>query len=191
MDIPDFPPNLDELFNISVNALDASDSHKSFIRIWMNEREDGALLPEKSVVDPIDLGRAGLLPSIWLAEREANGDFRYRISGEMVDRVFGRSLMGERISSCYPVDALRSTLGLWHRMLEQKLGFHSQALVYVKSGVPFKGERMSLPLVNENGEPKYIIGLTIYDDQASLPERHQNFLSQDQLSRTTFRLSAL
>ncbi|MFC3230559.1 PAS domain-containing protein [Marinibaculum pumilum] len=83
------------------NGLDAVCADRPLLLAFL-EAIDGALdpvtgLPVRPRIDIVRLGRKGVLPNIWMIERGADGQFRYRLAGEEVVRNFGGSPRGKTL----------------------------------------------------------------------------------------------
>lgn len=145
---------------------------RAFVDIWCGARTGGADIPAKSAIDPVDLGRAGLMPYTWLVEREQSGRFKYRVSGSEVDAVYCCSVTGRYADEILTPETRDMITRLWSRILDERLGFHSLGNLTVSGVLPIAGERLSLPLTDDKGTPRYIFGITEYVfDRGSLIER--------------------
>ena len=131
------------------------------LRVWLDSRREGAMVPYRSDLDPVALGRAGLMPDLWLVESDDKGGFFYRLAGENINQVFGQSLRGKHISEVYTDEALAEVLGRWGEMLANSFGFHTRGTVIAAREV--HGERLVLPLCDDNGAVRYLIGATDYE----------------------------
>lgn len=118
--------------------------------------------PRRSEIDPLDIPR--LLPHIWIQERvPGSDDFRCRLAGEdvksnypinVVGRIF-REIIGDKAWALVREQYLLvlETPGLCH--------FHGPVYLHTikRGGI---GERLFMPLCNNEGENAYIVGATVY-----------------------------
>lgn len=132
------------------------------INIWAAARADRRLAPFKNSIDPIDLGRAQLLPQVWLVHRDADRRFAYRLAGEEINAVFGRTINGLSPSEMFEPDQAVLVAARWHRLLDESLGSHTVGEVYSETGHHYVGERIALPLADENGTLCFVLGATDY-----------------------------
>lgn len=132
------------------------------INLWHAARDGGAGLPRKSRIDAVDLGGAGLLAQIWLVERQPDRRLVYRLAGEEINAVFGRSIAGLTLDDLIEPEDAAVVSRRWHRLLDDGLVLHAIGDVYSDAGRLFSGERVVLPLTDDDGLPCFLIGVTDY-----------------------------
>jgi len=135
---------------------------RRLINLWLAARDDGTAMPRKASIDAIDLARAGLLPQIWLVERQADRRLVYRLAGEEINAVFGRSIAGAGLEDLMLPAQAEVVVARWNRVLDEALAMHAVGEVYSESGILFSGERIVLPLTDDQGAPHFLIGATDY-----------------------------
>jgi hypothetical protein len=137
---------------------------RALLDVWRAARPDGAPMPFKKRVDPLALGAAGILAHAWLVEREPDtGRFRYRVSGDEIDAVFGRGMTGRYADETFTRDTIGPITDLWTRMLDEGLIFHSAGDLMAPGKLKVPGERLVFPLMDTDGSPRFILGVTDYD----------------------------
>ena len=109
-------------------------------------------------MDPIDLGRAGLLPRVWIVERVAPGEFRFRLAGEHVNKVFRGSIAGLTLSDLFDGETAAHIGSRWDRVLDEHLLSHSRGTIRTNGNIHHVGERLSLPLAATDGSSRFLIG---------------------------------
>jgi hypothetical protein len=147
---------------------------RRLINLWHVARDGDAGMPRKARIDPIDLARAGLLPQIWLVERQPDRRLVYRLAGEEINAVFGRSVAGAALEDLIERSQAEMVVGRWNRVLDEALVMHAVGEVYSDAGNLYSGERVVLPLADEQGAPMFLIGATEYrllgsEDRAGRP----------------------
>lgn len=165
---------------------------RRLINIWHAARDGGARPPRKSLIDPIDLGRARLLAWIWLVERRPDRALVYRLAGEEINAVFGRSIARASLQELLAPAEARMIERRWHRVLDDRVMLHTVGDVYSETGNLYSGERIALPLTDEAGVTRFLIGATDYrligpDDRAIRPSKagvqvvHRGFTPIDRI----------
>lgn len=127
---------------------------------WCSIRR-GRLVPRRDDIDP---GRiASALPHVWIYRwRPERRSFQNVLAGEEIHHAWTFSIRGKFIDEMFGDEAtiLRDR---WFDLLQRP------AIAYGRlSGDPrnarYKGaERLSLPLVDQEGQPYGVFGITIYD----------------------------
>jgi hypothetical protein len=173
----ELPPSLSTL---------RDDRIRRFAAYWLSRGGPGRF-PAFRDLDPTDIPWA--LPWIWVHTWDtAAGDFRCRLVGEEVatqyDRPMRHRLLGEVMSAeayCKVGPRLRACL-------EGPLIFHIRGPVYLDRSLFTVGERIVLPLAEDNATPSGLVGLTVTDtswraDDGLPPrEERQTFLDARTLS---------
>ncbi len=133
---------------------------------WQDKRRDRSI-PFRADIDPVDFPR--LLPNVWLVQYEPAQDrFLYRLSGEEIRRVHPGIAFGRYMDEFLSPQALARIQPLYRDVLGLDGGtptiLHMQGFVYRMSeyGLSATGERLVLPLLNGDAEPRFIFGATLY-----------------------------
>lgn len=135
---------------------------RRLVALWHAARGGAAGPPRKSAIDAIDLGKAGLLPQVWLVARQPDGRLVYRLAGEDINAVFGRSIAGCTLEELLDPDEAAVITARWHRVLNELVAMHTVGDVYSETGSLYRGERVVLPLADDDGTPRFLIGATDY-----------------------------
>lgn len=133
---------------------------KALVRVWRSASVDGAL-PKKAALDPVDLGRSGVMPHAWLLERVDN-ELVVRLAGEEIIAAMGRPVRGRRITDVYNPRSVELILGQWHRVLDACEVCHNKGVIVASMGNRYEGERIAVPVADEAGEPRFVFGATLY-----------------------------
>jgi hypothetical protein len=130
-----------------------------FYEIWSAARRPTEIIPQKSAIDVVQLGRAGILPIVWLVEREQPNAWRYRISGETINEIHGRSLAGKMIAELADPDRIQEIAERWGRVVDEPAMLHTFGEIYGKIAI-YTGERIVLPLIDVEAGRSFILGAT-------------------------------
>lgn len=134
---------------------------QTLLDYWLG-KVDGLTPPRRTDIDPLQIPR--LLPHIWIQERvTGTDDFRCRLAGEDVKSNYPTKVVGRIFREVIGDDA-------WALVREQYLlaigtpgVCHFRGPVYLhtirRGGM---GERLAMPLRNDDGENTFVIGATIY-----------------------------
>ncbi len=168
--VPDQEEIYDKIENIS------SEKIFRFLGYRKSKRTRPTEVPLKDDLDPIDMSRLGLLPNIWLAEVPSVGRPVYRLGGEQITDVFGRSLRGASVDELFDSKTADRVANRWHRMVTENLASVGWGVVYPQRTTFRVGERLILPARDESSSKNFVIGLTDYrsevqDDRAEHAER--------------------
>ena len=154
----------------------------SLVRIWAGARADGQI-PRKSSIDPIDLGHAGLLPYIWIARRHGNGQFVYQLAGEEIHLSHGVPLKGRSLFELYDAKNAQMVQDRWQEVLDREIASHSSGEVYSRAGRIFQGERLVLPLRDDQDGLNFIIGATVRTERIpDINEDHAEAFGPQQMA---------
>ena len=127
---------------------------------WLEIRH-GQLVPRRQDISPGAI--ATCLPWVWLYRwRPERNSFQNVLAGEEILQAWAVGIQGQFIDTLFPADwqALRD------RWLDQ---LRRPAIAYGRLGAELSpgrykmAERLNLPLVDGEGEPYGIFGITIYD----------------------------
>ncbi len=140
-----------------------------FLRHWCKLRGSNPV-PSRRDLDPIEIPWA--LPNIWLMryEREA-GRFRYRLAGEAVQDILDTSLANKTFHDFLRKEHADFLVKKFMRVIEDPAICHDTGPVYVDTDKQGNGERLVLPLANDDHECEYLLGITIYDWDGLIRER--------------------
>lgn len=133
---------------------------------WQSKRDDRPI-PYRARIDPVDFPR--LLPNVWLVQYDTAQDrFLYRLAGEEIRRVHPRIAFGRYIDEFLSPQALARIQPFYREVLALDGGapaiLHVRGFVYrmTEHGLSATGERLVLPLLDGEGDPRFIFGATLY-----------------------------
>jgi len=131
-----------------------------FFEYWRGKRR-GRDVPSRADIDPIDIPWA--LPWTFLMDYEHPRVFRYRLAGQQLVDVFGRNLKGCTLADVLSPEVLPSVTDRWMPLVERRAVVCMKGLIYqAKDRLPI-GERIMLPLADEDGGPiTGLVGMTVY-----------------------------
>jgi hypothetical protein len=114
-----------------------------------------------------DLDALHFAPSMrhaWIIDAEADGGFRFRLSGEALSEWYGFSLKGKRYEEVFPAVTLPSVSASTHRVLNTPAGVYQSMTARMPDWTePARYERMGLPLRNSSGSIVHMLGATLFE----------------------------
>lgn len=141
--------------------------------IWNETRCGVPRLPAKADVDPILLAKAGLMPYLWVVERDDAGDCFYRLAGEGVRKYFAAPIKGRYLRDVFAGDVYDLISARYDRILDEQRVEFSEGDVLRGDRAIYFARRLLVPLTDETGRPRYLIGTvdqSHYDAMADGPE---------------------
>ncbi len=142
------------------------------LQYWCTKRR-GRAVPAFKDIDPIEI--PSLLTYLWIHDYDPGSDrFRVRLMGEAVRSTYSGPVAGADVEelvtpAAYPVVAER-----YRTVLTMPAIGHGSGRIYGHTiGRVGGGERLYLPLADEEGRTRMILGATIYkllDDPQDGPE---------------------
>lgn len=142
---------------------------------WLSRR-NGAELPLRSSIDPLDMPWA--LPKLYLVDcvrvdpaTAADGGhwrYRYRLAGEQIEAMYitetRASIRGQWLDDIIPADGIAAVMERWRPLPEQHMVLYMHGMIYRLSHRVARGGRLMLPLCDEPGGPcTSLLGATEYD----------------------------
>lgn len=135
------------------------DRIRRFAAYWLSRRGLGRF-PAFRDLDPADMPWA--LPWIWIhAWDAAAGDFRCRLAGEEVATQYDRPMRHRLLGEVMSPEAYRKIGPRLRACLEGSLILHVRGPVYRERSLFTAGERIILPLAEDNVTPSGLVGLTV------------------------------
>lgn len=133
---------------------------RAVARHW-NVARGSRLMPAWREIDPIEFARQ--LPIIWSwqYDRETR-KFTGRLSGEEINRIFGKSLRGAAMEDFFAPPAYENIYRRHHRVVSEPCFAHGKGAVFIHAKRYGVGERIILPLADDGEHGDGIIGATIY-----------------------------
>lgn len=145
----------------------------------------GRRMPSRRDIDAVCLGP--VLPIIWVNEYEpAAGTFRYRLAGEQVNEIFGRSVAGRLLSDFVVGDRFRVTNEAFLKVMNEQVALLASGPVYRCTDRIAMGERLVLPLSSDGENADGLIGATargmlVDFDKVSMSDQQTLFVPLEQL----------
>jgi hypothetical protein len=169
---PDLVPEV----SVDIDALIPADAPRTmhdFVRYWASRRSDGPL-PAYGDIDPVDIPWA--LARTYILEVRPDGDFVYRLAGEIIAQRYDRSLKGARISDLFSDRSVDSILQRWHRVAAGPSAYYSHTQHTSLRGPAVTARRVLLPLGKNGRTADHIIGFTAFDEDNDSLEQFANGL---------------
>jgi len=111
---------------------------------YWNRRRGQEKVPQRSAIEPFDLGRK--LVDTFLIQSNASGDPIFRFCGSNIANRYGRDLTGENFLMAWPVDERPEIKGNFTRMSQTGLGFVGGFAAETAGGGIINYELTILPL---------------------------------------------
>lgn len=141
-----------------LNRISQAGKCRALFQIWDDMRNGSRQPPAKSALDPVRLAKAGLLPYVWVVECDDAGNCFYRLSGEVIRNYFSAPIKGRYLNEVYEGHVLALIKARYDRILGDNLVEFSSGDVFA-GGVPiYYARRLLLPLSDEAGRTRYLIG---------------------------------
>jgi len=126
---------------------------------WIAASSDG-LLPARRDLKPDRMG--AVLPDVWLMDYEVEGGrLRYRLEGENIRARYDHSLVGKYLEDTLDQEARERVLRYFLACVQKPAISIVAGRLYHEWDRPGYGERLLLPLVDSNGLPEGLVGITI------------------------------
>ncbi len=133
---------------------------RRLLRHWL-ECRGGAVAPKRSAIDPTAIGP--ILSSVWLCDYEpADRRFRMRLAGEEINRLYGRNVTQCYFEEIIAPALLSDVMQRYRRVVEQPAIMHCGGHIYLASNRSEVGERLVLPLADDSGAIRHVIGASVY-----------------------------
>ncbi len=144
----------------TISSFIADPELRKLFDYWRSKRQ-GRLMPSKNDIDPIDIGWA--LSRIFLLDYSPEDGFRYRLAGDEIARVFGRSnLKGLHLGDVLPAGRSDFVHQMWLPLIEGRCIMCMKGMVYLGADQTPIGERLVLPLADgESDEVTGLLGMTV------------------------------
>lgn len=153
---------------------------RAFLQYWLSLR-GGRRLPSRRDLDPVDIPWA--LPLLWLCEVAGPNSYRYRLAGETINEVYGRSLAGLYLVDLIRPEGYALVSSRYDAAVEGPAVVHSIGRIYARSDRHYRGERLILPLSDDGDRVHHLIGITVRD--RGLPDDGRPYLPEDVTTTVT------
>ena len=115
---------------------------------YWNRRRQGKNVPDRSEIEPYDLGRK--LVDIFLIQMDRAGEPMYRFCGSNIANRYGRDLSGENFLMAWPMDERKEVQCNFTMMAQSGLGFVAGIAAETAGGGVINYELTILPLRGES-----------------------------------------
>lgn len=127
---------------------------------WQAVRGDRRL-PAWKNIDPLAIARD--LPIVWSWQYDRGTDrFTGRLSGEEINKAFGRSLRGVPMQDFFKDWEYEKIFARHRRVVTEPCFAHGRGPVFIHARRYGDGERIILPLADDGENGDGIIGATVY-----------------------------
>ena len=129
-------------------------------------------IPTWSAIRPAAV--AAQLPLIWsyIYDRESD-TFTGRLSGDQIDRIFGRNLKGVPMAELYPAGDYGRLFERLKRVVCEPAFFRGEGMVFAHLDRYGQGERIVLPMTKDGATGDGIFGATEYQTVWGDSAKHQ------------------
>lgn len=139
-------------------------------------------MPSFSDVDPVDIPWA--LASIFVIRSLDDGSrFEYRLSGEEINRRYGKNLAGKSAADLFRGQAADVVAARWRRVAGQPAACRVLSRHHTVDDRWALGDRILLPLSSNGVTADHILGHVIYHD-GDKKDRHRPFEGSETVSAT-------
>ena len=152
---------------------------------WRDQRR-GRALPSLSDIDPLDIPWA--LSRIYLVDHNPESEFVYRLAGNEIAGVFGRTnLKGLRPRDFLPAARAVPVEAMFKRVVDERCIMWMKGLIYLRADRTPIGERLFLPLGDTEGSRisgvlgMTVIHSTVLGSSTDLDYARERFIAVDDL----------
>ena len=114
-------------------------------------------LPVKSRLDVVRMGRQRILPNIYILERCADGQFRYRLAGEEIVFNLGQSPRGKTLGEVLGPEAMARFAPVFDSLLEERTIMYQRGPAHRGSRMFYYGYRVFVPMCEAGAEPTLVL----------------------------------
>lgn len=126
---------------------------------WVAASSDG-LLPERRQLTPDTM--VAILPDLWLMDYDVETSrLRYRLEGENIRARYDKSLVGRCLDEVLSPEARARVLRYFNACVQRPAISIVAGRLYHEWDRPGYGERLLLPLIDSDGSPEGLVGITI------------------------------
>ncbi|RED49212.1 PAS domain-containing protein [Aestuariispira insulae] len=129
------------------------------LKHWLDIRRDRSI-PLRSDIDPTAIYQA--MPAIWIYQYDDDhDDFRCELSGDAINTAWKRNITGALTRELFQPNIAKTLTTRWQYLIDRALVMKTD--FNMARDLSFKpAERLTLPLTNEDGSARCIIGVTEY-----------------------------
>lgn len=162
--VPSGPPDLAAFAHVQEPALRGLLGHYLALR-------RGNRVPYRHQLSPMDF--PNLLGNVFLYESIGDGrDYHIRLAGNEIARMLQTVRAGATLSEVFPSDIAPVMLERFRRVCSTRSVMYNGGRVFHRLGGTGHGERIVMPLLDDDGNPRFLFGATVYHlakDDAALP----------------------
>ena len=145
----------------------ASPGLKRVANHW-NEARGANRMPSWKAIQPKAI--AAQLPLVWVYDyNRAAKQFTGRLSGDQIDRMFGKNLKGVPMSDLYPAAYFQRLFDRSKRCVCEPALYRGEGIVFRHLDRYGQGERIMLPLARDGQTGDGILGATKYQTMVGRP----------------------
>ena len=146
----------------------------SFLAIWDAARNGRPVPPAKSLIDPVELGNAGLLPFVWLVEMDAHSRFFYRLAGEEIICNFTSSIRRRMLGDVFDPETAELVRSCYLQVVEAEQIEFSAGPVLRDGHSSYYARRLLVPLRDDLGRTIYVMGVVDKQEYDRFRRHHSN-----------------
>jgi len=140
---------------------------KDVARHWNTARQDRRM-PRWTDITPSRI--AAHLSLVWSFKYDAAQDiFTGRLVGERIARHIGKDFRGLSLADAYPAEALPWVSVMFKRVVREPALYVHAGPLFHQMGQPHAGERILLPLSEDDVAADGVLGATILHDATAMP----------------------
>ena len=153
----------------------SSELIRTLVRHWFTLREtDGGNIPARSAIDPLAIPHCLAQVYIYEADDANPGDFFCRLVGEQIAWNFDIRLKGRRLSEILQGQSFRNASTFMRTCIEVPAIYRNFGQLYADdSKREANGERVFLPLCDDQGRRSFVIGMTDVTVEGEVPDEFQ------------------
>jgi hypothetical protein len=159
---------------------------RDFVRYWLECRAEGAVVTRRADFDIFHL--RALIPHLFLYDyNPSDQGFTLRVAGEEIRRLLPNSVAGMPLDRIMPPAFFTEVHNRYRQVCERPAILHAIGRVFLNLGGSGVGERIALPLADEQGKVYQLLGATLYElgDQ-----RHGSRFEREEFTLTFTPLTA-
>lgn len=160
--------------HVVLEKIDDAPRCAALLNIWKVARGGDESVAARAALDPIILAKAGLLPFVWILERDTDNAYFYRLIGESLRRNFNTAMRGRYLHEIYDPDTMGLVSRRCDRVLAENEIMFTSGLVYRDGEAIYYARRILLPLRDEDGTARYLIGTVDQSDMGRMHDRTGN-----------------
>lgn len=124
----------------------------------------GARVPLRSRIAPMDFPK--LLSNVFLYEYvAADDDFHMRLAGEEIRTMLQTTRPGAKLAEVFPPEIAAMVRERYRQVCRESCVMHNIGQVFERMGGSGQGERIVMPLADDQGAVRFLLGATVYHFQ--------------------------